>query len=288
MLSTPSRGEVSHRLRSFLLSGFVAVIALLAPANQANAASVPLTAEELIAVADDVITVRVGATESKLVGNKIVTEAEITVLESFKGDMKGTQKIAQLGGKVGPLVMRGGETPLLSQGDEAILFLSNPIDRLPEAERQRFDLKSPLVTSPRLVGGNQGLLRIASDADAPAKARAGMAAIPADAPVARLTIGTRTAVGKAVSYGTLRDALHDLAKAQREAAKSPSRARAINGIVGRHSIPEKSNSPAIRAFDPLPDMAYMNDAELNALKAKVAAPPAAAQSATQTHEGAAK
>jgi hypothetical protein len=288
MLSTPSRGEVSHRLRSLLLAGFVAAVALLLPAGSAKAASVPLTAEELMAVSDDVVTVRVGATESKVIGNKIITEAEITVLESFKGDMKGTQKIAQLGGKVGPLVMRGGETPLLAQGEEAILFLSHPIDRLSEAERKRFDLTSPLVTSPRLVGGNQGLLRIASDTDAPAKARAGMTAIPADAPVARLTVGTRTAVGKAVSYGALRDALHDLAKAQREAAKSPSRARSISGIAGRHSIPEKSKSPAIRAFDPLPNMAYMNDAELKALKARVSAPPAAAQSATQTQEGAGK
>jgi hypothetical protein len=116
-------------------------------------------------------------------------------------------------------------------------------------------MESPLVSSPQVIGGFQGHFRVvrpatpeqlAADKDLPVSAR------PMRAP-GEVAIIHRDNPGRPVSLGAAPTL--DEFKAQVRDTASPQRARTVREIplVGRFAVaPERQDSKALRAFDPLP------------------------------------
>src|SRR5262245_52203113 len=110
LFSTLSRSVVRLLLAAALVSGL----------SVAHAARVPMTLEELVAVSDEIVAVRVLESHSHPYEQRtIVTTSKYQVLENFKGISKGEQEITYPGGKVGTLVMGVPDIPRLDKGEEA-------------------------------------------------------------------------------------------------------------------------------------------------------------------------
>lgn len=143
--------------RTFILGVLAACMALLA--GGARAALVqPLTIEEMSAVSDDIVLATVDKSEPEIYNGKIVTRHEITVGDVAKGSARksATMTLYTLGGRVGPIGSVSPGLPELEQGEEVVLFLQNPDLSKAKAAGVKVDEKSPLNTSPMIVGGFQG------------------------------------------------------------------------------------------------------------------------------------
>jgi len=243
--------------------------ALTAMAQPASAQVVPLSIEELVAVAEEIVAVRVDSTETQVVMGKIYTTANVAVLENYKGKMAGPQKISWPGGKAGKLVMEVPGVPKLHAGEEAILFLSRPQDRMPKSTRDAMNPESPVNQSYQVVGGFQGKITIANHNKEAKQLRKGTEPIPATATASRGTFtGTNTSAPK-VEVAKLRGALRGVAKSQADKAAQKGALRKIAGIRGEFAVPDRTDDPVVRLFDPLPGFAYLPDAELEAVRAKM-------------------
>lgn len=254
------------------LAAAAVLAAFAAVPGRAQAGAIPLSIEEMTAIADDVVAVEVVETSSRLWEGRIVTDVQLQVLENFKGDMAGTQTITQPGGRWNEFVQIAPNLPTFSEGERAILFLSRPFERLSDKDQEGFNKESPLVQSPQAVGGRQGKLRIertsgyatagwdkSDGVDAAAKVSASQGSAspqaPADAP----------------SYGQVAGALHELSATQKALEGTKSSLRQIPGVYGVFSVPERTNNAVLRAFDPLPQMAYYDDEQLDALRRSIEA-----------------
>jgi hypothetical protein len=253
-----------------LLRLLILAVALLAAPTAGRAATVPLTLEQLMAVADAVVAVRVVDTKSQLADGRITTTADLQVIESFKGALAGRQQLTYLGGHWRQMVMAVPDIPTLTPGEEAVLFLSRPADRLSEKAKSGLNLNSPLIASMQIVGGHQGKFLIVNREGNPElKARTGDAKIPALHKIRRTATLSGAKVDDAPNYSEFAAALHQLAARQAEKAAAKGPREAIDGIVGRFAIPDKSADPLLRRFDPLPSIAYSTDAELEQIKAQI-------------------
>ena len=254
-------------LRRFAVAVALGLLAFAGTAVRATV--VPLTMEEMMAISDEVVTVRVTETTPEFANGIIITKAKFTVLENFKGAMQGEQELDVLGGVYKGIAMKPGGVPSLEKGEEAVLFLSNPYKRLSAAQKAQFHNSSPLVNKLNFVGGWQGKLNIVpGEGDSAAKSAA---PIKATAKVTRVTASSslEPIASVAPQYGQLSGALKTLATAQKQKISQKAATTSIAGINGKFVIPDRSADVAIRAFDPLPSMAYMSDKELDALEKQV-------------------
>lgn len=273
-----------------LLALLIALV-LLGTGRHASASVTPLGIEELVAVADEIHTVRVESQECFVYEGKIMTRARVEVLETFKGTMTGHTDITYLGGRYRMIGMHA-DTGMegTKVGDEAVLFMSYPIRRMPAEARARFDASSPLISSPQLVGGFQGRFALTVFPET----------VPADSPVPQESL-LQTAVIKPrgasatradgrpapnVSYTDFAAAIHKLVQEQQELQKGGrATARKIGGVAGEFHVPtRRADNAVLRAFDPLPKLAYMSDTELAAVKARAQQQAAAAAAARAAKE----
>lgn len=237
------------------------------------AAVVPLTVEEMTAIADDIVVVRVESTKAEIQNGLITTTARMQVLDTIKGSNKGVMEISYPGGRWGKLVMAVPDVPDFAPDDEAIVFLSSPVKRLPKESQAQFNPKSKIVASPQVVGGRLGILRIENagdDAEGTGKRRKGAEPIPAEAKVFRSTTKTTLAdEGTNHGFTAVISSLRTVAAAQEQKAREKAPLRKIGGVHGEFAIPDRSSDPLIRALDPLPSIAYASDAELKAANEKM-------------------
>lgn len=253
------------RLKAFLLSVMAGAMLLT---SVAGATVIPLDIEEMVAVAEDVVTVRVEETRAEPLNGMIVTRAKVRVIESFKGTLAGEQELVSLGGTYKQLTMAVPEVPQLAQGEEAILFLSNPgLKKLAKSGKST-TTASPLALSPQVVGGWQGKFTIRRE-EGSSKAKAvGGAPVPEDAKVTRISAAREGTVmgADAPSYAEMRAALQSLVTQQKEMVTQKQAPKVLQGFEGAFFVPERSDSAVLRKFDPLPDQAYMSEQELKELK----------------------
>lgn len=247
-----------------------AAMALFATFGKAHASTVPLTLEQLVAVADEVVTVRVAGSEAKISQGRITTTTKMEVLETFKGEMKGSEEITYLGGRWRSLVMDVPNVPQFRKGEEAVLFLSRPIDRMPDEMKAQYNLDSPLVQSYQVVGGYQGKFLLVDNEGLPnVSERKDNDPIPFNTRVVRQAGASTGDPSKSPEWSDFQSAITFLVQTQKAKASSDADPVAIGGIMGKFHVPERSDSPAIRRFDPLPSMAYASDEELKALQDKM-------------------
>lgn len=251
---------------------------LLLGAGQRAAASVtPLTLEEIVAISDEVHTVKVESTETFFYKGKIFTKAHLEVLESFKGDLTGKTEVSYPGGEYRMLGMHA-ETGMeaVRPGDHAVLFMSYPVRRMPAEARAQFDAASPMVSAPQLVGGFQGRFELKVFPNlVPADSPAPRETLLQTATVRRRTSGAaRRADGtlETLTYPQFADAIRKLVAEERN-LRSQGRAAAkkIAGIRGEFYVPQRREDNTVaRACDPLPKIAYVSREELDEIKRQAA------------------
>ena len=257
--------------------------AVLLVGAKVRASIVPLSMEEMVAIADNIVEVEVTETESHPYNRMIVTTAKFQVVDRLKGNMKGEQSITYLGGKVGPLVMDAATVPKLHKDDRAILFLSRPIDRMPKEMKSRYNMTSPIISSYSIVGGVQGKIDLFEEPAAEGSQKKLMAARG----VSSASLG-RMSKTKMTDAEGLKNSLRGLIKVQESRSKDVSSMREIKGVYGKFAVPDRSADPAIRAFDPLPAMGYMSTKEINEALAESYAKAGSNANGEPTKEHAAK
>ncbi|CAN5449909.1 hypothetical protein BH09SUM1_BH09SUM1_06220 [soil metagenome] len=226
------------------------------------AAVVPLTIEDMVAVSDTVITVRVKDTSSAFVHGKIATTANLQVLDTIKGKSATQESVTYMGGSYRSLVMDVPEVAKLRTGEEAVLFLSKPIEHASAKEQKSFNTASPLVSSYQVIGGWQGKINLVSPTGEENKSRKDADPLPGDMAARRTTKMVDANLAKAVPYSQLRNEIAGLVQNQKDKQFRKAAPQALSGIAGKYVRPDKSASPLIRAFDPLPSLAYLSDSEL--------------------------
>jgi hypothetical protein len=135
---------------------------------------VPLSVEQLAAVAEDVVHAKVDKSESGIYKGKIFTRHQLKVEDSLKGATKsgGKLEVVTMGGSFGRLSSIAPGMPTLKEGEEVVLFLSNPAKSYAAKAAgvlPALDTQSPFIQSPQIVGGFQGkfdvIRREVSDAE---------------------------------------------------------------------------------------------------------------------------
>lgn len=257
-----------------LLLMLAALILTLAPLR-VSASVIPLDLEELVAISDELHTVKVESTECFVYQGTIYTRAKLDVMDSFKGTMTGTSEVVYPGGKIGPLqALSNTGMENAKAGDYAVLFLSFPLGHITDAEKARFNMDAPAIKSPQVVGGYQGRFDLKVYPNmVPADSPAPRESLLATAQVSRKVIGAaRRADGslQSVSYNDFANTIRQLV-AEEKALKSRSAGTEITGVRGTFYVParDKARSTA-RLFDPLPKLAYVSAEELAEIKSKSA------------------
>ncbi|MCC5876320.1 MAG: hypothetical protein JJU11_08905 [Candidatus Sumerlaeia bacterium] len=246
----------------------LATIALfLAVPTGVRAAALPLTLEQMVAIADQVVAVRVVETKSEMASGRITTTTRFSVLENYKGDLKGEAEITYLGGRWGSLVMDVPNMPTFNKGEEAVLFLSRPIDRMPEKVREKYNMDSPLVQSYQVIGGHQGKFLLVNEEGIPnVSDRKAKDAIPFNTRVVRQAGAMRGDPNKGPNWADFHSSLTALSAAYEAKVAEKGEKKEIPGILGKFHIPSRLSDKNIRRFDPLPSMAYASDEELQKLQ----------------------
>lgn len=259
----------------------VAAFLFAAAAGLAPASVIPLTLEELTAVADEVVAVKVEQATPFVENGKIFTAARVAVIDSFKGDLRGVTEIVYPGGQVGPIGMKSGIGKELSAGEYAVLFLSYPVNRLTPEERSNLRSGARIISSPRLVGGFQGKFSIMStpgqfeDKNVKTSDRALLdraTVVRGKASPDRGVAGLSSAPGasRRIDYRSFSATVRELVDQSANKRGAAANARTITGIRGTFHIPERRKDNAVaRAFDPLPAAAYMTKQEIAAEREKL-------------------
>ncbi len=140
------------------LCGAFALLLVMVAGSPANASVLPLTVEELSAVADDIVHGTVVESESDFYSGKLLTRHEILVQDTAKGALakNATMTLYTLGGDYGPLSAVAPGMPQLKKDEEVILFLETPDLSALKAKGVEIDEKSPMNNTPLVVGGFQG------------------------------------------------------------------------------------------------------------------------------------
>ncbi|MDX2176981.1 MAG: hypothetical protein SF028_10990 [Candidatus Sumerlaeia bacterium] len=257
-----------------------ALAASLLAVASAGASVVPMTLEQLAAVADEIHTVRVESSEPYAQDGRIYTRADLSILESFKGELSGKAEVHYVGGEVKVLGLLANNSLNIREGDEAVLFLSYPLRRLPAEEQAKYNTESATVTSPQLVGGFQGKFLLGYDSvEAAGTARGSFSALESTATVARAMAGSRRDLDKApVPYAEFRDEIRRLVAESESLRASRAKPTAIAGIRGEFHVPARSAEAKLaRYFDPLPAIAYMTEEERAEYRGKIRAAQAEAE-----------
>ncbi len=244
---TSSLSYFSRRLLGTL--GMVAFFLLGTPALSRAASVVPLTVEEMSAVADDIVYGVVETSQSELVDGKIITRHSLKVRDSLKGTHKSDQdlEVMTLGGRVGPIASISPGMPELEKDEEVVLFLSTPAKRHAKEKGVAIDTSSPLTNLPQIVGGFQGkfnVVRLDVEHDADVKKFT-----TESVRVVRSTPGKSLKVGDAPSLNQFLGSVRNLNNSARPMRKDTKNIPTI----GKVQVPAYDESAqALRYFDPIP------------------------------------
>jgi len=222
--------------------------ALLAlPAMSTASSVVPLTIEEMAAVSQDVVHVRVVSSRPEFYKGILLTRHRVEVLDSMKGGHRegGEMELAILGGTAGPLTSASPGMPTLAEGEETILFLNDPLRRLPREVAEQKDKNSPLIQSPQIVGGFQGKFEVLR----PQRPEVGKRS-----PVEPVVVRKGPSLNQRLRPPTL-DEFKDQVRSIAGAAKEARIQREIPAIGAFEIVEEDEAASALRYFDPIPAMA---------------------------------
>lgn len=255
-LHSPRRGISTPTLAAPAVVA-AAFLFLLAAVSAPASLVAPMSVEDLAGVSEDIVQVRVEASQSEVHNGLIVTRHQARVVDSIKGRHQAGDplELVTLGGSIGPVSSKAPGLPTLDEGEESILFLSRPFERLsrtnPAAAAGK-NAESPLHQSPQIVGGFQGKFSVVRTGPYNAEAtRRGALTISRDK-VFRATPG-RTM--NPVSAPGLDDFKAELRSVVAGKATRDMRTRRIPG-VGEVNVPApREDARALRAFDPVPDLA---------------------------------
>ncbi|MBX3728603.1 MAG: hypothetical protein KF858_05410 [Candidatus Sumerlaeia bacterium] len=161
MNQTKTSGARMTRWIAMLLTAAWAAMTVPAAASVV----VPLSVEQLAAVAEDVVHAKVDKSESGIYKGKIFTRHQLRVEDSLKGATKsgGKLEVVTMGGSFGRLSSIAPGMPTLAEGEEVVLFLSNPAKSYAAKASgvlPALDTESPFIQSPQIVGGFQGKFEV--------------------------------------------------------------------------------------------------------------------------------
>lgn len=129
--------------------------------------------EKLTNLAEDVVIGKVKSKTTSFVGQHIETEYEVEVQETLKGKSYGQGaplRVTVAGGDMTtpPLSQYVQGMPLMYQGEEVALFVrqAQPVNK---DLAKRAHPKSKLLTTPRIVGLNQGKFTVITDPESKSK-----------------------------------------------------------------------------------------------------------------------
>lgn len=243
-MSHSDRNTVSPR-RVSAAPFLMALLCCLAIAPGALRAQglIPLSIEEMAAIADDVVHGTVTETASEWHSGKLFTRVQIEVHESFKGEVDSgeTLEVATLGGKFGSLRSVVPNSATLQESEEVILFVSKPGERR-RRSGQPVNADSPLIQLPQVIGGFQGKFRVVREAEQSGTEEEG-ARRSETARVMRETSSQRGAPTLEEFSSQLRGLFND-----------PDRRRSVRSVptVGAVEVAEpKADTKALRHFDPI-------------------------------------
>lgn len=237
------------------LASTLLVCAVLTVPAPARASVVPMSVEAMATVAEDVVHGTIEKQRQEMVNSVPLTISTVVVTERLKGvstaaDGKAEKlDVVSIGGRTDYYGVVSVGQPTLAQGQEVVLFLSNPGRRRLAAGQVATNPDSPMVKYPQVVGGFQGKFDIVRQSPAPATA--GPAAATEQVRVMRPTPG-RAGV-RFESLPTL-----DSFKTQVRALTSgqvpmaPARLRLTPQSEPVPVPQELAENTALRFFDPLP------------------------------------
>jgi hypothetical protein len=130
----------------------------------------PMSLEQMTKASDSIVVGKVKGKSAGFVGTHIETNYEVEVSESLKGNAfhVGAQvPMTVVGGSVTtpPLTQFVEAQPFMYPGEEVALFLSTKPPQVSSEQAKKLDPKSKLLTTPRVVGMNQGKFTIFTGSD---------------------------------------------------------------------------------------------------------------------------
>ncbi|MDK2972805.1 MAG: hypothetical protein PWP23_2560 [Candidatus Sumerlaeota bacterium] len=153
-------------MRAFATRIVLAALLLVAAGTARASVAVPLTVEQMAAVAQDVVHATVEESQVGVYDGKIYTRHRLAIHESLKGANKsgGSMEIVAIGGDLGKLSAVAPGMATLDEGEEVILFMSNPAKRRAQKAASKalpaLDPNSPFNQSPQIIGGFQGKFEV--------------------------------------------------------------------------------------------------------------------------------
>ena len=251
--------EKNMQLRAFSGHPWVGVflcltilaLALLIPVRASASLVVPLTIEEMGAASDQIVRAKVTQSQTEWYNGKLITRHKMAIMDSLKGDYRAEQEMdmATLGGQTEFLGSIAPGQPTFKPGEEVVLFLSDPpAEQEARSINPNINMESPLVQSPRVIGGFQGKFEIARVRKTDLVAGKEMSW--EDVRVVRESPGRPTSLKGAPTWERFREELTAILDTT---TKSLPRAERDIPMVGTMEVVKEQKSfSALRSFDPLP------------------------------------
>lgn len=263
------------------LAFLLAVLAFALPSRVSASVAVPLTVEEMSAIADDIVHATVETSETDLYKGKIFTRHTLRVEESLKGTAEkgGTMQTVTLGGRMGKIASVSPGLAQLQEGEEVILFVSKPAEKLKRRSEApvEYDMESPFIQNSQIIGGFQGkfsVVRQQVEHEAPGGRRMTSETVR----VFRAAPGRHVKPTECPTLKQFKDQVRMVASDQVPVRRSE---REI-ATVGKVAVsPENDAHQALRFFDPLPRRAAKARAAQAAAKPQK---PAAKEEQPKTEE----
>lgn len=122
------RSVLSRTVRP--LVGFASMLIFAVPIAAASAGEDTLTIHEKGEASDLVVLGKVVKTKSYWKGRLIVTTSDVAVYDVIKGEVDGDElQVTTLGGVVGDVRLRVTHSTQLEEGELAMFFLRDPVER---------------------------------------------------------------------------------------------------------------------------------------------------------------
>lgn len=264
------RSRTLHEINLYRSIAAFLCAMVLAAALPARATVVPYEIEEMVALAEEIVVVEVVQNTVTMPGKLVLTENTVVVLDTIKGQMSGKDVLVTPGGVYKGIGMQVAGSASLKEGEKAVLFLSNPLKRLPKERQEKIDWNNKYLASPKIIGGWQGKLVLEPGAEEEMAKGVKINGVNSANKVIRFGGNGEKAMKHAPSYADFRAQLAALVEEQKRLEQSKSNLRKIGGARGEFAVPEMDKSrTAIRAFDPLPDIAYLSEEDLKLLQQEV-------------------
>jgi hypothetical protein len=265
-------GQTSRSLGARLLVGFAAFLLAVGLTPRRGEASivVPLSVEDMTALADEIVHAEVATASTEWYNGKMITRYSLAVHDSFKGDKASGQALELVlpGGEMGKLGAMSPGMPTLDENEEVVLFLQNTLEqaRSRGVDLSHVNLDSPLVRSPQIVGGFQGKFTVVRrEVEETVGAQRFVredVRVTRDTPGRALTLQTAPTLQ---AFGAHLERLNDDTKPVKRSVRRIA-------TVGNVSVPVKDpQAGALRVFDPLPAFAQQEPMTVEEYMARRAA-----------------